>query len=69
MGPFGSWGNFHERGPRLLSAHVFTHDIRGTFDDSMGPDGGYSWISGPVRMLGVAGPVAWMVTPARMDGN
>jgi len=26
----------------------------------MGPDVGYSWISGPVRMLGVAGPVAGM---------
>tara|TARA_B110000858_G_scaffold53979_1_gene62752 strand:+ start:1104 stop:1205 length:102 start_codon:yes stop_codon:yes gene_type:complete len=31
----------------------------------MGPDVGYSWITGPVRMLGVAGPVAGMEI---MDG-
>ena len=35
----------------------------------MGPDVGYSWITGPVRMLGVAGPVAGMESWMGWDRN
>ena len=35
----------------------------------MGPDVGYSWITGPVRRLGVAGPVAGMESWMGWDRN